>query len=254
MTFPLLPLRRIVGLLVAVIFALPFAVAQEEVKPREYVLKVGDFSELAVESSLAVVYKASADSAGMVKFSTVPSLVDKLIFENNHKGKLTVESAFSPDSIRAELPVITVYSKMLGSVRNAGDSTVRIASPIRVPEFSAVVIGNGRIIANDVDCTKLFGSVRTGNGQLVLAGKCVVANLHNTGTGTVQADNLEAREVSAQFVGTGTTGCWPVETLKIKGVMKGKLYFRGNPKNIKNYSMGVLIYHLDGTEWNPAKP
>lgn len=249
-TLPL-PLRRLFGLLMLTLLALPLAKAQEG--GREYEIKVGDFSELAVESSLNVVYKASADSAGIVKFTTVPSLVDQLIFENN-KGKLTVETAFGPDSVRAELPLITVYSKALGSVRNAGDSTVRIASMVPVPDFKVVVIGNGRIIANNIDCTKFFGSVRTGNGQLVLAGKCTVADLHNTGTGTVQADNLEAQEVNAQFFGTGTTGCWPVESLKIKGVMKGKLYFRGTPKKIKNYSMGVLIYHLDGTEWDPSKP
>ena len=37
--------------------------------------------------------------------------------------------------------------------------------------------------------------------------------------------------------------------LSVKGVMKGKLYYRGKPERIRNFSVGVKIYNLEGTEW-----
>ena len=34
--------------------------------------------------------------------------------------------------------------------------------------------------------------------------------------------------------------------------MAGKLFYRGKPGKIKNYSMGVKIYTLEGMEWTGA--
>lgn len=221
---------------------------------KRYELKVGDFTKLDIEDSFNVEYRCSHDSAGLAVYTTTPSLADKIIFENNNKGKLSIEKPFRPEGALDEgLPTITVYSRFLKEIRNSGDSTVRVVNIRPTMEIKATVIGNGRIILRDLECSKFDGAIKTGNGTLVVTGKCENATLANTGTGTIQADNLEAKNVSAQFFGTGTTGCWPVDVLKVKGVMSGKLYYRGEPGKIKNYSMGVKIYNLDGTEWTGSK-
>lgn len=221
---------------------------------KKYELKVGDFTKLNIEDSFNIEYKCSHDSAGMAVYTTTPSLADKIIFENNNKGKLSIEKPFHAEgSLNEGLPTITVYSRFLKEVCNSGDSTVKVVSVRPTMEIKAVVIGNGRLILRDIECSKFDGAIKTGNGTLVVTGKCESATLANTGTGTIQADNLEAGKVSAQFFGTGTTGCWPVELLKVKGVMAGKLYYRGEPGKIKNYSMGVKIFTLNGTELPKTK-
>lgn len=218
---------------------------------KRYEIKVGDFTQLDVENGFNVDYKCSHDSAGMAVFTTSPELADKIIFENNNKGKLSVEKPFDTTGTPVEgLPLITVYSRFLKEVRNSGDSTVRVINIRPTMEVKATVIGNGRLIVRGLECSKVDGAIKTGNGTLVLSGKCERASLSNTGTGTIQADNLEASDVSAQFFGTGTTGCWATDMLKVKGVMSGKLYYRDKPAKIKNYSMGVKIYSLEGMEWN----
>lgn len=217
---------------------------------KRYEAKVGDFTTLDIENSFNVDYKCSGDSAGLAVYYTTPGLADKIIFENNNKGRLSIEKPFRPEGELDEgLPTITVYSRFLKEVRNGGDSTVRVLSIRPTMEVKASVIGNGRMVVRGLECSKVDGAVKTGNGTLVLSGKCEDAILSNTGTGTIQADNLEAENVSAKFFGTGTTGCWPVKSLKIKGVMAGKLYYRGKPEKIRNYSMGVKIYTLEGLEW-----
>ncbi|MBD5224572.1 MAG: hypothetical protein HDS68_01220 [Bacteroidales bacterium] len=247
--------KKLVATLIVFIFAAsaPTATGADDVRKR-YELKVGDFTKLDVEDSFNVEYRCSHDSAGLAVYTTVPSLADKIIFENNNKGKLKIEKPFRQDGQLDEgLPTITVYSRFLKEVSNGGDSTVRVVNIRPTMEIKATVIGNGRVILRDLECSKFDGAIKTGNGTLVVTGKCENATLVNTGVGTIQADNLEANNVSAQFLGTGTTGCWPVETLKVKGVMSGKLYYRGNSAKIKNYSMGVKIYNLDGAEWKGSK-
>ncbi len=221
---------------------------------KRYEVKVGDFTSLDIENSYNVDYKCSHDSAGLAVFVTTPDLADKIIFENNNKGRLSIEKPFRPEgSLDEGLPTITVYSRFLKDVRNAGDSTVRVLDVRPTMEIKATVIGNGRLVVRDLECEKVDGSIKTGNGTLVMSGKCQNATLSNTGTGTIQADNLEAEKVSVHFFGTGTTGCWATNQLKVKGVMAGKLYYRGKPK-IKNYSMGVKIYTLEGMEWTGNTP
>ena len=238
--------------LMLILFAAIFCGAKAETAQtaKKYEVKVGDFTSLDIENSYNVDYKCSHDSAGLAVFVTTPDLADKIIFENNNKGKLSIEKPFRPEGdLDNGLPTITVYSRVLKDVRNAGDSTVRVINVRPTMEIKATVIGNGRLVVRDIECEKIDGSIKTGNGTLVLSGKCDNATLSNTGIGTIQADNLEAKKVSAHFFGTGTTGCWATELLKIKGVMAGKLYYRGKPEKIKNYSMGVKIYTLEGLEW-----
>lgn len=222
-------------------------VAQNE---QHFELDVKDFTQLSVEDGFNVVYTSDDAAAGKVSFTTSKAIADKIIFENNGKGKLSIEKAFHEEKeMQLGLPTINVSSRFLKSVTNSGDSTVRVQSIRPTMEIKATVIGNGRLVVRDIDCQKFSGNINTGNGTLVAIGKCDEATLSNTGTGAIQADNLVAKNVSARFFGTGTTGCYATDVLSIKGVMKGKLYYRGTPKKIRNFSVGVKIYSLEGTEW-----
>ena len=41
---------------------------------------------------------------------------------------------------------------------------------------------------------------------------------------------------------------WATDVLSVKGV-SGKLYYRDKPEKIRNFSLGVKIYTLEGLEW-----
>lgn len=216
----------------------------------KYELNVKDFSQLIVDDGFNVEYRSSDELAGMAVFETTKKIADKIIFENNNKGKLVIQKAFHEEGeMVSELPTITVYSRFLKEVKNNGDSTLRVLSVRPTMDFKATVIGNGRMVVRGIDCSKFEGAIKTGNGSMVVTGKCESAVLSNTGTGAIQADDLEAVNVSCRFFGTGTTGCWASGVLTVKGVMAGKLYYRDTPQRIRNYSVGVKIYSLEGTEW-----
>ena len=72
------------------------ASAEKTQTKKRYEVKVGDFTSLDIENSYNVDYKCSHDSAGLAVFVTTPDLADKIIFENNNKGKLSIEKPFRP--------------------------------------------------------------------------------------------------------------------------------------------------------------
>ncbi len=195
-----------------------------------YELDVQDFSELKVIEGINVDYKCVPDSAGKAVFSTTPDLASVLMFSNK-KGRLDMQ--ISTDGITYQnLPTVTVYSNFLTSVSNSGDSTVRVLSVAPGPSFKANLMGNGRLVIRDINATKVDASLQTGNGQLVVYGKCSTAKLSLVGTGSIQADELQSPEVKARIVGTGNIGCAPSESLIILGgsTGPGKIYYTGQPE------------------------
>ena len=234
--------------LIALSILMPVAVAVTA-QTKDYVLDVKEFSQLVVSGPVNVEYRSDDAKAGKAEFTADKKTADKLMFTNNGKGKLTIETVFfESDTVRPELPTVKVYSRFLKQVQNSGDSTVRATGLRPTLEMKASVIGNGRLVVKDIDCGKMSGAIKTGNGTLVLAGKCDNATLSNTGAGSIQADNLQANNASCRFFGTGTTGVWATDVLSVKGV-SGKLYYRDKPEKILNFSLGVKIYTLEGLEW-----
>lgn len=204
----------------------------------DYSLKIGEFSRLKVIDGINVDYISNPDSAGVASFSSTHATASTIGFSNNN-GELTI-SFTSTDVNRTGLPDVKVYSTFLTSVENAGDSTLRVLTVAPCPNFSAKQIGNGRMVVRDIKATKVRGTLSTGNGSVVINGKCDEALLKLAGTGTIQADGLEAIDVKCSAVGTGSIGCWPTKLLKIHGMGSTSIYYRGNPE-IKNRGVGVKV-------------
>lgn len=207
-----------------------------------YCLEIGDFEQLSVTDNLNVVYVSSADSAGRAVFHAPASTASMMMFKNN-RGKLTVQ--LSPDAAGvSELPTVTVYSRFLSKAENSGDSTLRVLRLAPLPKLSFKLIGNGRLIVHDIATTKLEASLATGHGSIVLFGHCTEASLKFTGVGLIQADELEATEVSVRSFGTGSIGCYAVRTLKLSGMGSSTVYYKGNPEII-NHSVGLKIKPME---------
>lgn len=212
-------------------------------KLSRYELDVKDFTELKVIEGINVNYVCNPDSTGRAVFIATDELASVLMF-NNTKGRLEMQIATDGIDYK-NLPTVTVYSKFLTKVENSGDSTVRVLNVASCPNFKARLIGNGRLIVKGIDVTSLDGSIDTGNGQLILYGKCESAKLSCTGTGTIQADELVSNDTKCVMLGTGTIGCQALTSLNVVGASSGKVYYKGNPEQIKKRSVGVKIIPLD---------
>lgn len=208
----------------------------------KYELKVNEFHELKVVDGINVVYACNPDSAGLAVFTCPSSQASAFIF-NNNKGKLSMQ--LSTETVgTTNLPVIRVYSTFLTKVENSGDSLVKVVSIAEGPKISAKLIGNGRLVVRDIKATEVNGAISTGNGTLVLSGKCEHAGLNFTGTGVIQADELETQTTSVKAGGTGSIGVWATKSLSVMGMGSTKIYFKGTPE-VKNRSVGLKVLPLE---------
>lgn len=210
---------------------------------RSYLLDVGDFNELRVRDGINVDYACSTDSAGKASFECDPEVASSIMFTNKG-GQLTIQLS-DPQLLPAGAvrPTLRVHSRFLTKAFNTSDSTLRILSVKEAPKFEALQEGNGRLVLRSVNASEVKLTLRLGHGTLVAAGECSQAKIHFTGTGLIQADGLEANDVSINCSGTGSIGVNPKEQLSVFGAGSTTVYYLGDPK-IRNRTLGVKILPL----------
>lgn len=222
---------------ITLFIVLAAATATAQTRQR-YELKVNDFKELRVDNDIAVDYYCNADSAGYAVFDATDAQAGWIIFDNNGRGKLSIQS--DTDYPEGEkMPRIKVYSSSLEKVVNSGDSLVKVHNLPAADKFKAILIGNGRLSVPGVEASSVEASIHSGNGQLTIEGRCTEAKLHLVGTGAILADRLSAVKVKATVVGTGSIGCDPSEAITVMGAGSGNVYYRQSPPTIKSRGIGI---------------
>lgn len=206
--------------------------------PQHYELKINDFSDLRVDNAVNVEYYCNPDSAGFAVFDCTKEQAQCLIFDNNGKGKLSVQ-VDNDRPTQIFLPVVKVYSTNLTKVVNSGDSLVKVYNLPAMDKFKAVLIGNGRLSIPAIEASTIETSIYSGHGQISIEGRCTEAKLHITGTGAINADRLDAVKVKTTIIGTGNIGCNPTEEITVQGTGSGTVYYRTTPPTIKSRGIGI---------------
>lgn len=209
-----------------ILLAAAIAMAVSPLAAREFLYHVGPFDRLQQLGDINVVYRSVPDSAGMARYDSERDFSDAIEITNS-KGRLSIKEMSGHEL--GDVPTIYVYSDYLSQIRNEGNSTVEAFLSASTPTLSVKLIGNGRVICEGVNAPEVSASITTGNGNLVLRGKCDLAKFNLTGAGVIQADQLDAQEVKCTVLGTGSIGCWAEKILDVRGVGTTKIYYRGNP-------------------------
>ena len=208
-----------------------------------YTLRVNDFTSLRVKNGINVEYVGDGASEGSATYTTTADIASILVFSNN-KGTLEIELA-AGDTKPENIPTVTVSSKFLTRVENDGDSTVRIMKVQPTPEFRARLVGNGRLAIRNIDSTTVIATIDSGNGTIVIDGKTTTAKFNNTGSGTIQADQLKANDVKCRQIGTGSIGCCVNGQLSVFGAGSGYIYYRGKPTSIQKRAIGIKLTAIE---------
>ena len=203
-----------------------------------YSIKIGDFTHLKVVNDINVIYRCNPDSAGYAVYNADRTFANAYIFSNK-KSTLKIEIA-TEHAGEDSLPTLTVYSDYLNSIESSSEKIVFIDTPSPCPLFKTKLIGNGKIIIENLNATTTEIQLSTGNGTIVVNGSVNTAKIKTIGTGTIQADELTAKEVICTILGTGSIGCHPTDLLQTKGLGTTKIYYKGNP-TIKKSGGGNII-------------
>lgn len=205
---------------------------------------MGEFSTLQVVDNANVVWRCLPDSAGYIQFCGEERFADAFILTNNGKGTLKVQVS-TEDVNDPALPTLYVYSSFLTEVRSNSALSVSAESVPPAADFKVTLVGNGRVDAGGLRCTRVSAKITTGNGVVALGGECQDASFVMLGTGQIRADELEARDVSCSIMGTGSIYTWPVDKLTSKGIGSTTIYYRGTPGEIRKRGGGKLM-QLEG--------
>lgn len=204
---------------------------------RTYRLEIGRFDKVKITDNVNVVYKSAPDSTGIAVFEGRQEFANAFIFTNS-KGKLLIQ-VNTEDVNNPELPVLYIYSDYLTDIENSSEFTATVNNTVSVPSFSAKQIGNGKIVARDLNAGEVNAHLATGKGVISLAGSCDRATYKMVGTGLIEAGDLKALEVKCSILGTGDIICWPEKKLDVRGIGTTNIYYKGNPE-IKKVGGGKL--------------
>lgn len=214
---------------------------------QDYKVNVGQFDKIQLSDNVNVVYSCVPDSSGYASYTSERNMADAYIFTNK-KGtlKITISEEYKN---KTDLPAIRLYSDFLVSVENSSKSLLHIDLGVATPTFSAKIIGNGKIVVNNVKANEMSATIATGNGTIVVSGKCIKASFKMVGAGVIQADELEAEDVKCTNLGSGSIGCWAVKTLDVRGIGTTKVYYKGKPE-IKKVGGGKIFPLTDSETSN----
>lgn len=204
------------------------------------VVKLGDFTRLAVVDDINVEYRCNPDSAGLVVFDATQEVADALMFTVSNKGRLSIQVNDFYES-RGNLPSLTLYSSTLDEAENAGDSVLRISQLPPLKSFKVRLLDNGKVIVRGVRASQLELQILSGKGKIIADGSCDDLSLRLVGTGEIQADNVTATNVSCRIMGTGSMGCnVNGGDLKVSGSGTGKVYYKGKPNKVTVRKLGTI--------------
>ena len=227
--------RVLISFLLAVTVTL---VASAQVERHEF--KVGDFSRLTLIDDINVNYRCNADSAGMAVVTCSKDVLDHILFNISSKGRLSIQL---DDFIERmdNLPLLTVYSSSLVEVENDGDSTLRVMGLPPMRDFKVRLTDNGKVIVRGVRASQLELHILSGKGKIIAEGSCDDLSLRLVGTGEIQADQVDAVNVSCRIIGTGSMGCNVLGgELKVSGSGTGKVYYKGSPSKVTVRKLGTI--------------
>lgn len=224
-----------------IIFLLFLALCPEAVSGKDFVLDVGDFVEIKVEDNLSVEYHCNPEMAGKVFFSAEQAVADRIMLNNNSKGKLNIGLVYD-ERKNVTFPKLTVYSSHLEAAINEGKGVVEVMSNVPSKKFKAKISENGSIIVHDANCSELLLEVATGNGRVWANGKCEELRLYNLGSGTIEATKVGTGKVMSRIFGTGSVRCNVSDggTINLKGSGSGKLYYGGKPAKVTVKKLGSV--------------
>lgn len=216
-----------------------------------YTVKSPTFHKLKVVGPLNVDFRHSPDSVGHIFINVADTTKISWVEVSNSGSQLNLRLVPS-DNVRqgveplpSNLPKVTVLGGFLTDVRNEGDSTVRILSPIDVPEFKAKLIGNGCLEISDVKADKVNAQLLTGRGVIVIDGKCDNASLSVTGVGAIDASQLHCKQAKTSLTGTGDITVNASERITVTGSGSGNVRYVGTPTIKKRLVLGLHVIQLD---------
>ncbi|CAN5335682.1 hypothetical protein BH10PSE15_BH10PSE15_11480 [soil metagenome] len=103
---------------------------------------------------------------------------------------------------RRAAPVVRVSTQAIRSIVTIGAAQVSVAGPFRGQRLDLLLTGSGTLAAPTVDADQLFATA-LGSGTMTLAGRAAKVRLTTSGTASIAAPGLVADDLTVRLDGNG---------------------------------------------------
>jgi len=131
---------------------------------------------------------------------------------------------------------VTVPFKNIKGVRLGGSGNITSNNLIKATSFKVSLGGSGNI-ALKIDADKVTSSIG-GSGDIALSGCINELICSIAGSGNINAYELTTNTLDASIAGTGNVHIQVQNDIHAKIIGSGNVYYKGNPTEIKNRSIG----------------
>jgi len=159
------------------------------------------------------------------------------------------------DCLRPSRPIeITVNTPTVHEIRLIGSGYIN-CDGMESDELKVILEGSGQIYCDDIQATSvsldLLGSgfinchaltenllaLLEGSGEIRISGESVNSDLKITGSGRINADQINTDVCLAYISGSGSISTWVNNVLNVTIIGSGTVYYTGNP-TIESYISG----------------
>ncbi|WP_240502208.1 head GIN domain-containing protein [Sphingomonas panacis] len=103
---------------------------------------------------------------------------------------------------RPSAPVVRVSTQAIRSIVTVGAAQVSVGGPFRGQRLDLSLTGSGTLAAPSIDADQLFATV-LGSGTITLGGRAAKARLTTSGTASIAAASLVADDLTVRLDGNG---------------------------------------------------
>ena len=184
---------------------------------------IGDFNTISSEGSFNVY--VSYDSTNSVEISAEDNLISYI---NTYVSNNTLHIEVLNNRCIRENQTIKIYvkTKSIEQLKLLGSGIIDCSW---IDESSVIfdLLGSGDIISN-VDVDYLEANI-AGSGKNRINGFTDRSNMNITGSGDINALNLESNDCFVNITGTGDMYVWANDLLDGEILGSGSIYYVGNP-------------------------
>ena len=202
----------------------------EDWETRTY--EMGDFTEIYLEGGYKV-YLIQGDENKVTVKASDSDVFDYLKIKNN-ADRLSLK--IEPDCCDFDRIILYITFKKLKKVKIEGGVKLETKGYLDLKDFEMYVAGGAKIEL-DLKADDIY-IIGEGGVRFELDGVAKSLDIKVSGAGSIDADELKAKDVTIKFEGVGSGSVYATETLHatIEGV--GTIRYRGNPK-VTKYINGI---------------
>lgn len=225
---------KVTSMLVVLMFLLVTGIQAQTVTPsKKYITKelnnVSNFSSIRVLGSPDVEYRQSNGSKTTVSIYGSDNLVD-LLEVSTVNGVLQVNIKKGVKILSGERRLkVIASSPSLNQVDIKGSADVYLKGTIKGNDLNLNITGSGDIEAENLQYTNIFALVK-GSGDIDLKNvKATTVLSEVNGSGDISAEKLAATNVVATVAGSGDIVCYASRQLDARVSGSGDIEYKGSP-------------------------